>query len=107
MHLPCIKVHTCYVGFDEAAVASLAPDGFFGEVEVEKTAGCGGEERCVGGSAARRNDGDGIGSRGEEFGEVEACPAGANYNDMRLRHGLDHEKGVEEVRRGILGAGVR
>lgn len=53
----------CFVIFDTGA--RFGTDGFFGEVEVEQTAGGGGEEGRVGACASRGDDGYAVGGSAE------------------------------------------
>ena len=60
------------------AGARLRADRFFGEVEVEETAGGGGEQGRVGAGASRGNYGYAVGRSVEVGGEIETGPAGAD-----------------------------
>lgn len=66
--------------------AGFGTDGFFGEVEVEETAGGGGEEGRVSGCSSRGDYGDAVGGSAEVGGEIETGPARADDQNVRLGH---------------------
>lgn len=69
-------------GFEEAAFAGFAPDGLFGEVEIEEAAGSRGEQWGIGRRPTGGDDGDGIEGWGKVVGQVETGPAGADDDDV-------------------------
>lgn len=70
------------VCFEEAAFAGFAPDGLFGEVEVEEAAGSRGEQRGVGRRPTGGDDGDRVEGWREVVGQIETGPAGADDDDV-------------------------